>query len=276
MTIQRTAPFRILFLVACAICLLAAAGFSQPAERGERALSCDGNWGDGSRRRHCEMKEFSVAASGGVKVDGRQNGGVSVKGWDRNEVLVRARIEGYGASEEEAQGITRQIHVETAGAQVRAEGPEMNGNRGWSVSYEVFVPRQSDLSLKTHNGGISISGVRGHIEFDAVNGGVSLKELSGQVSGHTVNGGLAIALAGSRWDGEGMTVKTTNGGVSLTVPENYSARLETSTVNGGLRFDFPITMQGKIERDVAVDLGGGGATIRATTTNGGVSVKRKS
>ena len=39
------------------------------------------------------------------------------------------------------------------------------GNHGqnWSVSYEIFVPRNADLALRTHNGGISISDVRGKI-----------------------------------------------------------------------------------------------------------------
>ena len=42
---------------------------------------------------HCEIKEQTVAAGGAITVDARKNGGVSVKGWDRNEVLVRARIQ---------------------------------------------------------------------------------------------------------------------------------------------------------------------------------------
>lgn len=83
-----------------------------------------------------------------------------------------------------------------------------------------------------------------------------------------------IELVGTRWDGEELDVKTTNGGTVLSVPENYSAHLETGTVNGHLSIDFPITVQGRISREVAVNLGGGGATVRAMTTNGGVKIKR--
>jgi hypothetical protein len=43
-----------------------------------------------------------------------------------------------------------------------------------------------------------------------------------------------------------------------------------------LKTDFPITLQGEIKRELSLDLGGGGRTIRAITTNGGVSIKRKS
>lgn len=246
------------------------------AQSEERAMSCEGGWGDrDGRRTHCEIKEQTIPASGAVSVDGRRNGGVSVKGWERGEILVRAKIQASAPSEDEARAIASEVNLHTSGAQIYADGPETRGNRWWSVSYEVFVPRRSDLTLKAHNGGIGIRDVSGRIEFETVNGGVTLRDLSGSVKGKTVNGGLSVALAGSRWEGEGVNVQTTNGGVSLVVPENYSARLEASTVNGGMNFDFPVTVQGKIEKDVSVDLGGGGALVRAVTTNGGISVKRK-
>jgi DUF4097 and DUF4098 domain-containing protein YvlB len=142
------------------------------------------------------------------------------------------------------------------------------------VSYEVFVPRRSDLSLDTHNGGITISDVKGRIEFTALNGGVVLKRVGGNVHGGTTNGGLVVELAGDRWDGETLDVKTTNGGIVMSVPENYSAHLETGTVNGSLSIDFPVTVQGRITRELAVNLGSGGATLKAMTTNGGVRIRR--
>jgi leucyl aminopeptidase (aminopeptidase T) len=60
----------------------------------------------------------------------------------------------------------------------------------------------------------------------------------------------------------------------MSVPENYSAHLETSTVNGSVNVDFPVTVQGRINKQIALNLGSGGATVRATTTNGGVHLKR--
>jgi leucyl aminopeptidase (aminopeptidase T) len=45
-------------------------------------------------------------------------------------------------------------------------------------------------------------------------------------------------------------------------------------VNGSVDVDFPVTVQGKISKQVALNLGSGGATVKATTTNGGVRLKR--
>jgi DUF4097 and DUF4098 domain-containing protein YvlB len=243
----------------------------------ERSLTCaDGNRGGDRQQRFCEMREYTVSASGRVIADGRTNGGISVKGSNRSDILVRAKVETWAPTESEAKGIAGQINVQTAGGNIRADAPDFGRERGWGVSYEILVPQRTDLSLKAHNGGISIADVHGTVDFDTLNGGVNLKRLAGNVRGKTMNGGLNVELAGSRWDGNELNVSTTNGGVSMSVPDNYSARLETKTVNGRVAIDFPVTMQGKIDRDLSVNLGAGGPLIRAVTTNGGVSIRRKS
>ena len=181
---------------------------------------------------------YPQSAAQRVTADGRTNGGISVKGWDRSDMLVRAKVEAWGQTEAEARSLAQQVTVQAAGGNVRADAPDFGRERGWAVSYEIFVPRATDLSLKAHNGGISIADMSGTLEFEAVNGGVSLKRLAGSVHGKTVNGGVKVELAGNRWEGREMDVSATNGGVSLLVPDNYSAHVEARTVNGGLSTDF--------------------------------------
>ena len=254
----------------------ALSAFANNDEDKDKSMACRDDWHSDRLLSHCEIKEQTLPAAGAISVDGRQNGGVSVKGWDRNEILARARIQTAAPTQAEADALAQQITIQTAGAKIFANGPENRRDYYWSVSYEVFVPRRSDLSLTAHNGGISISDVQGRLEFTAVNGGVALRRVGGTVHGGTTNGGLSIELTGDRWEGEEMDVKTTNGGISMSLPENYSAHLETGTVNGNLSIDFPVTVQGRITRELAVNLGSGGPTIRAMTTNGGVRVKRGS
>lgn len=245
-------------------------------EREDRGLNCENRWNN-DRGSHCVIKEQTIAATGNlISVDGKKNGGVSVKGWERNDIFVRAQIQTWANTDGEAQALAGQIRINTGGGQIYAEGPSTVDRQGWGVSFEVFVPINSNLSLKAHNGGISISDVRGQIDFNTLNGGANLRRLAGNVKGSTTNGGLNIELSGNRWDGEGMDVRTTNGGVRLTMQEGYSAHLETGSVNGGFNIDYPITVQGKIERNLSVDLGSGGPMVRAMTTNGGISIRRKS
>ena len=238
------------------------------------SLTCRDNWYSDRLVGQCEIREQRLPAGGALTVDARKNGGVSIKGWDQNEVLVRARVQAAAATQSEADQLAKQVKIETAGNKIFAVGPESRKDSQWNVSYEIFVPRRTDLSLEAYNGGIYVADVSGRIEFNGHNGGVVLKRVGGTVRGGTTNGGLLVELVGTRWDGEELDVKTTNGGIVLSVPENYSAHLETGTVNGHLSIDFPITVQGRISREVAVNLGEGGATVRAMTTNGGVKIKR--
>lgn len=269
-------------LIVIVACLTSVLAFSHKErqkesqkEKSNDSLGCRDNWGNDRLANHCEIKEQTLAASGStIEVDGKMNGGVSIKGWERNEILMRARIQSAGPTQAEADDLAKQIQIETAGSKIFASGPPNRKDHWWSVSYEIFVPHRSNLSLKTNNGGIGISDVSGRLEFSALNGGVSLRRVGGNVKGATTNGGLNVELSGERWDGEALDVNTTNGGVSISIPENYSAHLETGTVNGHLKVDFPVTVQGDITRELAVNLGSGGPTVRAMTTNGGVKIRR--
>ena len=242
----------------------------------DRSLTCrEDSWYNDRLVGNCEIREQTLALSGGtISIDGRQNGGVNVKGWDQNQVLVRARVQTGAPTAGEAEALSRQIRIETSGAKIFASGPESRRDYNWQVSYEVFVPRRADLSIETQNGGIAIADVNGRIDFTALNGGVVLRRVGGAVRGSTTNGGLVIELTGDRWDGESLDVSTTNGGVIMTLPENYSANLQTGTVNGSVSVDFPVTVQGRINKQIAVNLGSGGAMVKAMTTNGGVHLKR--
>ena len=61
----------------------------------------------------------------------------------------------------------------------------------------------------------------------------------------------------------------------MTVPDNYNARLVAGTSNGSINVDFPITVQGRINRDIDTNLGSGGPTIRLRTSNGSVRVEKR-
>ena len=265
-------------LIAALVTFTGVATFAQKEKDKDkdRSMSCrQNNWYNDRLAGNCEIREQTLAPSGGaIAIDGRQNGGVSVKGWDQQQVLVRARVQTGAPTEAEAADLARQIRIETSGAKIHASGPERRKDYHWDVSYEVFVPRRTDLSLETQNGGIAIADVNGRIDFTALNGGVVLKRVGGAVRGSTTNGGLVVELSGDRWDGESLDVSTTNGGVIMSVPENYSANLQTGTVNGSVNTDFPVTVQGRINKQIALNLGSGGATVKAMTTNGGVHLKR--
>lgn len=247
-----------------------ALAFAAPAS----AASARDAWcrdSDHDRPTHCEIREVPVAGGGMIEVDAAPNGGIDVQGGSTLRVL--AKVVAQGDSEEDARQIASQVRIGSSGV-IHAEGPVTRSRRSWHVSYRLTVPEGVQLTLRSVNGGISLRDVSGSVDLRTVNGGVSIDRASGNVKGRTQNGGLNVQLDGSSWEGEGLDLETSNGGVELTVPEGYNAELETGTVNGGLDLDFPLTVQGRIKKRINVTLGRGGAPIRAVTTNGGISLRR--
>jgi len=241
-------------------------------------LSCRnrGDWGD-RMERVCNVVEKTIAVPGGtLNVDGRMNGGVTVIGDSRRDILVRAVVEAHARSTSRAEDIAEAIRLRTDDGRIYAEGPDTHGNNEWwSVNFEVHVPPQTDLELHAHNGGIAVAGVTGMLRMETLNGGIHLDAVNGDVVAETRNGGLHVALDGDHWEGKGLDATTTNGGVKLSLPRNYSAHLETGTTNGGIDIDFPVMVQGRIGRRITTDLGRGGALVRVITTNGGVTIVKQ-
>lgn len=221
--------------------------------------------------RYCEIREFELPARSRVQVDAGTNGGIRVTGWDRDEIRLVARVQAT-SRDGDARDLARAIDIRT-GDVIEASGPRGAGRSGWAVSYELSVPRSTSLRLEAHNGGIRLESLAGDVHARTTNGGIHLNGGAGRIRGETTNGGLHLDLLGSSWEGDGVDLRTTNGGVQIRVPDGYAAELETGTVNGGMSLDIPITVQGRIGRTLRTQLGAGGALIRAVTTNGGVSIR---
>ena len=249
---------------------------AQMRDNSEKQLTCANGNRENDRARHCEIREQSVASIGRLSVDAGQNGGVSVKGWLRGDVLVRARIEAQAETDGAAANMVSRVTVDGSGGQVHASGPEAQNNAWWSVSYEIFVPQATDVTLKTLNGGVSVSDVRGQLHFEGINGGVHLKRVAGEIGGRTVNGGIDIELAGSGSDARQMELSTTNGGVTITMPATYSAHVLAETGMGRVQSDFPLPQDtaGGRSRRADFTIGAGGPSIHIATGNGSIRLKR--
>lgn len=241
-------------------------------------VSSDDDWcrdgGDRDRGYFCEVREVSLDAPSSIDVNASPNGGIHVTGWDRANMQVRVRVSARADTDADARGIVQAVEFRYDGGTIRATGPKNREDESWSASFRVSVPQRSSLRLQSVNGGLGVEGVTGDLTLQTTNGGIDLAMVGGNVRARTTNGGMTFDLSGGAWDGAGLDAQTTNGGIRLRVPDGYSARLAVATTNGGLDFDFPVTVQGRLGKSVEVDLGKGGAPIRLKTTNGGVSVER--
>jgi len=261
----------ILLLFPLALTLAAA-----PAARSQTVVTddewCQEDQGDSRAERYCEVREYTLDARNRLRVDAEPNGGIRVEAWDRNEISLRAKVQAWSRRGDPREMVGN-IRVET-GNTIAADGPDTRRQEGWSVSFRLMVPREMDLELESMNGGLHVLGVTGTMRLETMNGGIHLEDVGGDVRGETTNGGLDVRLSGDRWEGEELSLRTTNGGVTLSLPEGFQADLEAGTVNGSFESDFPITLRGRLRTQrINTQLNGGGPLIRVSTTNGGVRIR---
>src|SRR5579871_6407710 len=130
--------------------LLTPAMFGQLQDNRDKFLTCEDH-SRGRQAHKCELREQTLASVGQLTVDPGTNGGVTVKGWTRSDVLVRARMEAWGPSDSDAALTFGQIHSDAAAGRLTASGPS---GGYWSVSYEIFAPQTQDLKITAMNGGV--------------------------------------------------------------------------------------------------------------------------
>ena len=262
----------------------AASACAQPTSVA-RTLTAD-PWCDETRRGWtdrevaCEVREQVVQARA-LDVAAHVNGAVTVKEWDRDDVLVRARVSAAAPTQAEAERLVRRTSVASAGGHIRAETPRTRGRRAYAgVAFEIFAPRHLSLRASVVNGPLTVHGLRGRIEAETANGPVTLDGVGGDVSVDAANGPVSITL-GSRWAGRALRVGAANGPVTLDVPRGLSARVEAETANGRIRAQGLDVSQLDRQRGryvgetLTATLGRGGPLLSLETANGPITLRAR-
>lgn len=230
---------------------------------------------DRDREVFCEVRDLRESGASRLEVLDNANGSVSVTGSSRRDITVQARVVATAESEADARALSRDVSITLDNGRLRASGPNSQRRRSWSVSYRIEVPSAFDVTLGTSNGSVAVDGVKGRIDMESSNGSVRLTDVGGRVNARTSNGSVHVTLSGRQWDGDGLTVTTSNGSARLDVPDGYNARLIAGTSNGSLTLDMPVMMQGRVSKRIDTTLGSGGPTIEVQTSNGSLRVGRR-
>jgi hypothetical protein len=150
------------------------------------------------------------------------------------------------------------------------------GNRRNDVQvyFKVKLPKGVRADVGTVNGSVDVTGARSQVRAGSVNGEVNVGTSTGPVSASSVNGSVRVSM--DKLEGtDDMSFSSVNGTVSLTLPASFDADLQMSTVNGRVRSDFPITLEGRIDpRRMRGTIGKGGRQVKLSTVNGNIELRK--
>lgn len=175
-----------------------------------------------------EQREVPVSGLDLLKVRASEEGGISIKGWDRPVAKLIVCKYAVAQTRSEAQKVLAAIDVAVSNGAIVAHGPDITATQVWWVHMLLYVPKKSNLDLQSQNGGIAIRNMLGHVTARATNGGISLASCGGSHNVETENGGISLDKVTGR-----VTATTQNGPISLKLRDAAVPTLEARTDDDG-------------------------------------------
>jgi hypothetical protein len=221
-------------------------------------------------------RQWPAAAIQRLEV-GEVDGSVSVEAGATDRITLVARVRSRGV--EPKANAENQGFFESAvnGTTLVVGRKEQRRKSFWmrgddvTIDYELHVPPQVALDLRTVNGRIVTRGIEGRTEAVTVNGPLDLESSGNQeLSANAVNGSIRAKFLTSF---QGARFKTVNGGVEAILPQNASFSVDLSQVNGDFEATFPLSIHSNPgSRRVSGEINGGKHELRIVTVNGDVEV----
>jgi hypothetical protein len=232
-------------------------------------------------------KSYEVVQGGSISVR-NVSGDVTVTGYEGETVLVLGFKEGRDRDLVSVEDNSAGNKVD-----VRARYPQ-NCDCNASIRFEVKVPRvnykfdaisstsgdvevtgvSGDLRARSTSGNVTVRGVSGAVNATSTSGNVHVGEINGTVSGKSTSGNVEVEIAQLSGAGD-MEFASTSGNVHVKMPANLDADVRMSTTSGGLKTDFPLTIEEPERgsgRRAAGRIGGGSRNLRLSSTSGSVSL----
>jgi DUF4097 and DUF4098 domain-containing protein YvlB len=230
-------------------------------------------------------RTYDVHPGARLSVD-NVNGRVTVTSWDQPRIRVHAEKTASGWDSEDVRTALREVKVDIQarpdGVSVKTVEPDksfgfldflLGHHVNRAVTYEITVPRATNLDLETVNGSVHVSEVSGTLKLDTTNGKIDVSRCAGTVDASTTNGGIHAELL-SVTPGKTMRFETTNGHITIVVPPSLATEVDASTTNGRISTDLPVTTRSADHNTLHGTVnGGGGGMLRLRTTNGGIDIK---
>ena len=155
-------------------------------------------------------------------------GTIVVKGWDRGEVKVDARL-GRGAEELEIDSDGDSIDIEVvlrSGRNINVEGTDL----------DIWVPHGVELSIETVNCDVDIEDLTGAVEVESVSGHIRISGDLEEIDVESVSARIEIEASSSLRD---LSVDTVSSKVTVEGDFHRSGDYELETVSGTLELRIP-------------------------------------
>ena len=218
---------------------------------------------------------------------------IRVTTWDQNTIEAKVITSRYKIGE---GGIHVEEHQTGDSVEIEVRLPHHNFSVEWGqhkVDVIIEMPREGKVNLRTGDGKIELSGLKGDMDLHTGDGSINLDNVDGKLhattgDGHIEANGRFDELGLKTGDGHvdvraknGSTLaaswrlETGDGSVSLEIPGDLAADVDLHTSDGHIDLDMPLTTEGKIRtNEIHGKLNGGGSLLTIHTGDGSIHLRK--
>jgi DUF4097 and DUF4098 domain-containing protein YvlB len=238
-------------------------------------------------------KTYKISGKPDLRVE-TSDANIRVTAWDQSTIEAKVITSRYKIGED---GIRVDERQNGDSVEIEVHYPHHNFNFEWGNGHRVDIviqmPREGKVNLRTGDGRIEASGIKGELDMHTGDGSIELNSVDGKLrattgDGHIQANGRFDELALKTGDGHvdvranngstlasGWRLETGDGSVSLEIPPTLSADVDLHTSDGHIDLDMPVTTEGKIRtNDIHGKLNGGGSLLSIRTGDGSIHLKK--
>jgi DUF4097 and DUF4098 domain-containing protein YvlB len=241
-------------------------------------------------------KTYNIGGKPDLQIDA-SDANIHVTTWDQNTIEAKVVTAHYKIGE---GGIRVEEHQEGDMVEIDVRFPHHDISLGimhvdWSRRVDVLIqmPRQGKVNLRTGDGKIELTGLKGEMDLHTGDGSEILDAVDGKLhastgDGHirasgrfdeldlkTGDGHVDVSAFGGSSLGSAWRLETGDGSVNLAVPGELSADVDLHTSDGHIDLDMPVTTTGKLrENEVHGKLNGGGTLLTIRTGDGSIHLRK--
>ncbi|MGH9805248.1 MAG: DUF4097 family beta strand repeat-containing protein [Candidatus Acidiferrales bacterium] len=218
--------------------------------------------------------ERTLAVTGPVDLGVKTgSGSISVRAGEAGRVRVVGTIKVHsnwgisrGDAEEKVRRLKSDPPIEQTGNTIRIGKIEDRDLRqNVSISYEIIVPRETQLSTHSGSGGQTIEGLKGPVQAETGSGSIKVSDIGGEVNAETGSGSIDASDIGGR-----LVAGTGSGSIRAT---GIAGAARASTGSGSVRLE--LVTPGEVEVETgsgSVEVTGLRGALRVDTGSGSITV----
>jgi len=235
---------------------------------------------------------------GTLTIVGAPEGSITIEGWSRSEVEVRAEIQLRADTEPDLDRLAavngfvldedlNHLRVLTTGTHDRAfmkakakNFPKKLLGLPWKIDYRIRVPMSIDLDINSGRGPVSLAGVEGNVRIASPQSDTRLEFTGGTLSTTLAVGKVTLKVLGRSWRGVGADIKVGAGDITLELPAGFSGDLDANILRAG---EIENSYEGLEAREkpgitkqqVKARMGSGGGFLRLAVGDGHIYIKKQ-